>query len=200
MTCVSGLLKIGEAQSTLRNVGKRQRGSANFFYLILVALMMGGMFAGIMIAFAVFLALDFEKIHYGWDAGSVSMWVGWFGMFTGAVLYQRICKGLTVARFRKRLIQKGSPAELPLRMEIAPENLLYDVGDVKHMAKWSCVSEVFPSHGYWIFLAQASPFFAPKRFFADPDAERAFLKEALAHMSEAARGRSKEAVAFAEVN
>ena len=199
MTCVSGLLKIGEAQSTLRNIGKRQRGSAYVFYLILVALMIGGMVAGVTITFAVFLVLDFAKIHHDWDVGSVSMWVGWFGMFVGVILYQRICKRLTVARFRNRLIQKGTTPELPLGMEIAPEDLLYDVGDVKHVAKWSCVSEVFPSHGYWIFL-ESSPYFAPKRFFANVDGERAFLKDALAHMSEAARGRSKEAVAFAGAN
>lgn len=198
MASVSGLLKIGEAQATIQTIAKRQRGSAYVFYLVLFALMIGGMFAGIAVTFAAFFVLDLAKIYYDWNVGLVSVVVGWVGLILGLILYQRICKRLTVARFRKRLIQKGTPPELPLRMEIAAEDLLYDVGDVKHIAKWSCVSEVFPNHGYWIFLAQSSPYFAPKRFFVDINAERAFVKDALSHMSEAARGRSKDAVAFAE--
>ena len=59
------------------------------------------------------------------------------------------------------------------------------------------VTEMFPSRGYWVLMAQASPLFAPKRLFASADDERRFVAEALSRMSEASRARSKEAVAFA---
>jgi hypothetical protein len=59
------------------------------------------------------------------------------------------------------------------------------------------VSELYRAKGYWIFLVQSEPWFAPDRFFVSDDEKRAFIAEALSHMSEAARARSQEAVKFA---
>lgn len=197
MTSVSGLLKIGEAQATLQSIGRRQRGSQFIFVLVLLALMVAGIFLGTVIAPIIDRFLGGAKTPDDWWSGAVRG--GAFGMAGAALVYRFVVgKRMLLGRFRKLLIEKGSPPELSLCMETTTEALHYDVGELKHIAKWSCVSEVFSNHGYWIFLAQSSPFFAPKRFFADTDAERAFIKDALAHMSEAARARSKDAVAFAE--
>ncbi len=180
MTSVSGLLKIGEANAACRDIGARQRGTAITYYVALVALGLGGAAIG----------------YFAWAPDrNLGAAVGWV---CGAILYALTARRFTMMLFRRRLVEKGSPLNLPLGMEIAPDTLRYDVGDVQHIAKWSCVSELFRSHGYWIFLVQASPWIAPKRFFADGDAERAFIKDALAHMNEAARARSRVAVAFAE--
>jgi hypothetical protein len=45
-------------------------------------------------------------------------------------------------------------------------------------------------------MVQSDPWFAPDRFFASDAEARAFLREALSHMSEEARGRSSDAVKF----
>jgi len=44
-----------------------------------------------------------------------------------------------------------------------------------------------------VFLVQSSAMVLPRRFFASPEAERAFIAEALSHMTEAARARSPDA-------
>jgi hypothetical protein len=95
------------------------------------------------------------------------------------------------------MVQKGHPPNLQLRVEITPEALLYSVGGIRQIADWSAVSELFENRGYWIFLVQSSPYFAPKRFFENVSAEKTFVASALAHMSDDARARSKTAVAFA---
>jgi len=180
MSSVSGLLKIGEASPTVQTILTRTRG-ARYTYLLIAFVMM-----------AVGAAIG----YFGWQRDPVlGLLVGYV---CGAAVYLLLARRLTVARFRKRLTAKGSPLNLSLRMEITQDALVYEVGDILKAAKWPCVSELFDNHGYWIFLAQSSPYFAPKRFFADREAERAFIKEALAHMNEAARSRSRDAVAFAE--
>jgi len=119
------------------------------------------------------------------------------GALVGLFGYAYVCRRFTVWRFRTKLQDKGTPLHMNLRMELTPEALVYEVQDIYHRAKWSGVSELFPNRGYWIFIAQSSPFFAPKRFFASEAEERAFVREALGHMSERARARSEAAVKFA---
>ena len=70
-------------------------------------------------------------------------------------------------------------------------------GAVHAIAPWAAVTEIFKAKGYWIFMVGMNAWVAPKRFFADEAAEMAFIRAALAHLSEAARNRSKDAVLFA---
>jgi len=197
MSSVSGLLKIGEAQATMWSIGKRQRGSVFGFYALLLALMVGGLIAGFVVTFLIDIGLDAAKVPHNWTE-DVPVDGGWIGLASGFVAYYFLSKRLLVVRFRRRLVEKGSQPELPLQLVIRPDVLFYEVGDLQKIAKWSGVSEVFRSHAYWIFLALSDPIFAPMRFFTSVDAERAFIKDALSHMNEAARARSPDAVAFAE--
>jgi MFS family permease len=194
MTSVSGLLKIGEAQATMRDIGKRTRGSAYIYTFLLLAMVIGGMIAGAVVAQLIFLAFDAEKVPY--DSVVWSIILVWLGVAAGFTAYCKFAMRLLVRRHKKRLIEKGMSPECPLSLEIAPDALLYEVGDEKRIAKWSSVSELFMSHHYWIFLVQSAPYFLPTRFFANHNTEAAFIAEALAHMNEAARARSRDAVAF----
>jgi hypothetical protein len=180
-TSVTGMLKVGEASATMQDVGTRQRGPRYTYYLLMFGLMLGGAVIG--------------GVIYQPNAGAGSM----IGMGVGLFVYAAFARRWTVARFRKRMIEKGFAVELPLSLKIAPDTLEYQVGEVRHIAPWDAVSELFSSRGYSIFLVQSSPFFAPKRFFVDQNAEREFIATALAHMSVAARGRSPRAVEFAKV-
>jgi hypothetical protein len=80
---------------------------------------------------------------------------------------------------------------------VTPEALVYDLGDIHQTAKWKAVTEVFRIRDYWIVIAQATPFFAPRRFFASEAAERGFIAQVLAHMTPEARDRSAGAADFA---
>ena len=183
MASISGTLKVGEANATAGALMRRQRGSSLLFYAILIALLVVGAIAGMFLA----RALD----------GSPSTG-GVLGLAAGWVAYAFICKPLVLARFRGAFQARQKTLDLPLRMEIAVDYLHYAVGGVTQLAQWSAVDELFRSHDYWIFQAQAHFMFAPKRFFASVDEEKRFLKEALALMSPEARARSAEAVQFAD--
>jgi len=183
MAAVSGLLRIGEATSTLRSIGARQRGSSFFYSAIVFGMIIAGGICGNLLALYV--------VHSDAEFGTI------IGVVAGSAGYLLIARPLTIARFRSRMVEKGHPPLLPLEVETTPEALLYRIGDIRQTAPWSAVSELFESRGYWIFLVQSSPFFAPKRFFENPAAEKAFLRAALERMSEDARGRSQQAVAFA---
>lgn len=183
MATVSGLLRIGEATSTLRAIGARQRGSAFFYYAVLFGTILGGGICGNLLAQYV--------------AHSDTEFAAIMGVAAGTAVYMLIARPLTTARFRSRMVEKGHPPLLHLEVEIALDALLYRVGDIRQTAPWSAVSELFENRGFWIFLVQSSPFFAPKRFFENHAAEKAFLRAALERMSEDARERSRQAVAFA---
>lgn len=172
------MLRVGEASGTMMAIAQRQRGRPWIHYALVAVLAGAGSFAG--------ANLWPSDAQLGTIVGGLA----------GVLVYYALSRRMTQARFRARMVEKGFAPELPLSMEIAPDALHYRIGDVRQTASWSAVSELFHNRQYWIFLVQSSPWFAPQRFFADTDAERAFIAEALSRMSEAARSRSAEAVAF----
>jgi hypothetical protein len=184
MATVSGLLRVGEATATVRTIGARQRGSMLWYYAMIFATFGGGALGGNLIAR--YVTHSDPEIGAGW------------GFVAGVILYALTARRLSLALFRSRMERKGHPPLFQLEMDVTPEALLYRLGDVRQTAPWSAVSELFESRGYWIFLVQSSPFFAPKRFFENRAAEKAFLRAALECMSEDARSRSQQAVAFAK--
>jgi len=181
MTSISGTIRIGEAQATYAATAKRQRGATWPFWVLMLAMVVSfGLVGG-------FLAWTRSADpSFGWIIGAVC----------GGVAYLRLCRVFTVSRFRKTLTGMGVALDLPTRFEITPDAFVHAIGDVITHAKWSAVTEVFHNKGWWIFMVQSDPWFAPDRFFASDAEARAFLREALSHMSEEARGRSSDAVKF----
>lgn len=180
MSSISGQLRIGEATNAIRAIRRRQIGSRFLSYIILAVLLSGGWSLGTFVSRP--------------DSTPVRL----LGITAALLIYIAIQKRLILASFRKRMVDRGFPPELRVHMEITPSFLIYEIGDVRHTANWSAVTELFISRKYWVFLVQSSPWFAPQRFFTNEDAERAFVAEALAQMSDAARLRSAGAVAFAK--
>ena len=174
------MLKVGEASATGRAVLRRVRGS-QLIFLIYALVLIGGCTAA------------------GWFAWRLVPWIGGAaGYFVGVVAYVLSCRHVAVARYRRRFASRGMPLELRLRLEVTPEALVYEIGAIRNIVGWSAVTELFAKKNYWIFIAQGSALFAPKRFFASSEAEKAFLAAALARMNEAARVRSPDAVKFIE--
>lgn len=183
MTSITGTIRIGEAQATVNATARRLRGGLWWYWVLMLVLGVGMGLLGLWLS----------------SLAKLNLLIGWLaGAFVGGLAYQRLSKALTVWRCRQTLTGKGVPLDLPVRLEISPDTFTYAVGDVVSTAKWAAVTEVFYDKGWWIFLVQANPWFAAERFFANDDDRRAFLAEALAHMSDDARARSPAAVRIAE--
>jgi hypothetical protein len=176
VTSISGIMKLGEADATRRDIARRFQMSGQAGYFLLIGLVMAGGVAGAVI----------------WRGPGMAI-----GVACAFLGYWALASRFALKRFRRQLVARGLPAEIPVSMTVAPDALIYDVADVRHIAKWNAVTEIFPSRGYWLFMVNSAVWTLPRRLFADHPAERAFIASALEHMSEDARNRSGAARSFA---
>jgi hypothetical protein len=179
---VQGSIRIGEATPTLSATSRRLRGGAWRIWLTALAMWLAGAAIGCSIGVVV-----------GYDP----VLCGCGGALVGVFLCPRVFRGLVVRLQQKSLMSRGTPLDLPVRFEVTPEAFVYEIADVRMIAKWCAVTDVFHAKGWWIFLVQSDAWFAADRFFAGDEECRAFLRAVLCHMSDAARARSGEAVRFA---
>lgn len=124
-----------------------------------------------------------------WRAAAYSVEFAMVGLVVGALIAQALIGPLT----RKALALRGQAFEQPLVFRLTPEALVYDLADVTMTARWSCVTDLYRTRKYWVFLVQSSAMVLPRRFFATPEAERDFIAEAMSRMTGAARARSPDA-------
>jgi hypothetical protein len=118
---------------------------------------------------------------------SVEFAVGGFGL--GLLIIHAISGALT----RKALAKRGQAYEQLLTFRLTPEMLVYDLADITVTARWNCVTDLYSTRKYWVFLAQTTAMVLPRRFFATLDDERNFIAEAMSKMTDAARARSPDA-------
>lgn len=183
MNIIQGTIRLGEATPTAKSTAKHQRGGMWVFWVLITVLVLGFGLGGIWLA---------------WWA-KVDGMLGWLGgALAGLVAYQRLSPWLSVVRFRQTLTGKGVPLDIASRFEITDAAFVHEIGGVRSIAQWTAVNEIFYEKGWWVFMVQANPWYAPDRFFADAQAARAFLGAVLAHMTDEARGRSSDAVKFVQ--
>ena len=183
MSEVSGILQAGEASGTARALAARQRGSAWNYWAALVGIAVVCGILGVVIA---------PRL------GVVDPLDGFApGVAIGALVYLLVARRLAVFGMRRTLASRGIATAFPLRLQVTDEALVYELGDVRQIAQWRSVTEVARIKDYWVVIAQATPFFAPRRFFASEQAERTFIAGLLAHMTPDARERSAGAADFA---
>lgn len=187
MKTINGELEAGEAQKAVAAIGKRQRGSAVGYQIVLFGLIFAGMAAGYGLG---------TIANRRFDLTLDPIFPGLIGIWAGAIVYLFICRPLLVRRFRSRMADRGLDLRFSQALTISDDGLKMESGPVCRIAQWSAVTEVFQFGAYWIFLVQMEPWFAPKRFFANQSEERAFIGAALSRMSEDARTRSKDARAL----
>jgi hypothetical protein len=183
MSEVSGILQAGEASSTARALVARQRGPAWQYSTALAVLALIGGAVGVTIAPRLGVVDPID----GFAPGVV----------VGALVYLLLARRLATFGLRRTLASRGIATAFPLRLEVTDEALVYELGDVRQIAQWRSITEVVRVKEYWIVIAQATPFFAPRRFFANEQAERRFVADVLAHMPPEARERSTGAADFA---
>jgi hypothetical protein len=95
---------------------------------------------------------------------------------------------------RRALAERGQSYEQALVLRLTPEALVYDLADLTMTANWRCVTDLYRTRKYWVFLVQSSAMVLPRRFFTTAEAEREFIVEAVSRMPAEARARSPDAV------
>lgn len=111
------------------------------------------------------------------------------GLGVGVLIIQK----LATPAMRRALAERGQAYEQALSSRLTPEALVYDLADLMTTARWPCVTDLYRTRKYWVFLVQSSAMVLPRRFFANPEAEQDFIVEAMSWMTDAARARSRDA-------
>jgi len=188
MAEVSGVLRVGEASPVAGAVQARAGAIPVWGWSLIYV----GCFSA---AFALCWALTHAfNLPHGKPDDTFALGCA---LALGGLVYFLGARRLRVWHNRRKLAQRGVAMDLPMRIEVTREHLVYELGGVTVFSKWAAVAELFEVHGYWVALVQGSAQFIPRRFFADPDAERRFISELIGQMPEVARGRSTAARKFA---
>ena len=190
MQSVTGEIEAGEAQGARGAVGARKRGSIAIFYVVQLAISAGFGAVGLGLGWAINHLVTHEQTVDPVLTMLVGLWLGILG-------YLLLARRLVIRWFHQRMAARGLDVRYVQTLTVQDEGLLLNSGMVRALAPWPAVTEVFRFKAYWIFLVQMTPWFVPRRFFANEAEERAFLRAALAHLSEEALARSKDAVDFA---
>lgn len=161
---------------------KGRRGiSPRQIYTVLLIVMLGtGISAGVWVSGS-------------WIAAIVTAEFTFVGLVIGGLIIRR----LIASSLRRALVQRGIAVEQQVTFRITADTLVYEQKDFMTTANWSCVTDMYRTRKYWVFLVQSSAFVLPRRFFATSEAERDFIAKAIAHMTDAARARSPDAAKIA---
>ena len=130
----------------------------------------------------------------GWLYLPLVVAIGWPVLF----VFAKWNRTWQVGRFKRALVQRGVSNPLPVTFEIQNDALVLHQGMVEWRAPWAAITEIHPVGPYWVFLAQGTPLYLPKRYFGDQSSELTFLAECLSRMSPAAVGRSRKANALSD--
>jgi len=95
--------------------------------------------------------------------------------------------------FARELMGRGAAGLAQPVLISIDDRLHIESAHVRSDVDWALVLELFPSADSWVLLVGPRPYPVPKRFFADEQAELAFVRAVLAHLTDAARERSSEA-------
>jgi hypothetical protein len=176
----TGLLSAGESTTAMAYIKARRGISPRQMKAILLVCMLA---IGIPIG---------AWVSGSWLDALVSVEFAFIGLGLGLLIIQR----LAGTSLRKALAERGQAYEQVLTFRLTPETLIYDLGDLTMAARWPCVTDLYQTRKYWVFLVQSSAMVLPRRFFATPEAERDFIVAAMSRMTNAALARSPDAARF----
>lgn len=170
---------IGPAAEAHARIYRGGIGSALIFALAFGFGITAGTFAGVALGVWKPELADWATTVLGL-AGAV------LGFMLGLRLYSRRHLGGFLAGLRKM----GSPELFPTRFRFDDEAIHIDSERLSHRVAWSAVLFVVPSREHWLVQVDTMTLAVPRRAFADPAAEQAFLDLAETRISEAARSGS----------
>jgi hypothetical protein len=178
---VAGVIQPGESAVALASIQARRGLSPRWARVILLLPVM-----------AVAIPIN------AWITGSLSKGAGVvecviISAFAGGL----VVRGLSTPMMRKALAQRGQAFDQALTVRLTPTVLVYDLDHLVMTADWACVTDLYRTKRYWVFLVQSSAMVLPRRLFATAEDEGRFIAQAVSLMTPAARGRSPEAVSVA---
>ena len=174
----TGVLAAGESTSAMAYIKTRRGVSPSQMKAILAACML-------------IVGIPLGAWSSGsWLAATMSVEFAIIGLAVGVLIIQR----LAGPSLRKVLAERGQAYEQTLTLRLTSEAVVYELADLTMTAKWPCVTDLYQTRKYWVFLVQSSAMVIPRRFFATPEAERDFIFEATSRITDAARARSPDAV------
>ncbi len=132
-----------------------------------------------------FLAVPLERTFGQWS-GIFSI----LGFILGAVLAISFYNRVQLGGFLKGLRRLGSPDFLSTRFRFDETGLEIDTDRVSYRLPWTAVQLFLPSSKHWLLQADTTTFAIPRRAFARPEDEQAFVELAKNCLTEAARNRS----------
>ena len=141
-------------------------------------------FAAVSIA-GTFLAVPLER-NFGEWSGIFSI----LGFILGAVLAISFYNRVQLGGFLKGLRRLGSPDFLPTRFRFDETGLEIDTDRVSYRLPWTAVLLFLPAPKHWLLQADTTTFAIPRRAFARPEDEQAFVELPKNAVSEPARQRS----------
>jgi hypothetical protein len=110
-----------------------------------------------------------------------------------ASVQDRVMRRAYLANFARL----GIPQEIEARFEVLPEGLRLSTERITIFPRWAAVDTVERGTDGWVLSADHLTFLVPHDSFPDEAAARAFVAAIVEHLTEAARERSRDAVAFA---
>ncbi len=169
-----GILAAGESSAAMAYIKARRGVSPRQTKLILLICMLA---VGVPVG--------------AWASGSwldalLSVEFAMIGLIVGTLVVQRVAAPL----MRRALTERGQAYEQQLTVRLTPEAVVYDLVDLTVTARWSCVTDLYKTRKYWVFLVQSSAIVLPRRFFATREDEQSFIAQAMSRMPAAAQERS----------
>ncbi len=122
--------------------------------------------------------------------GQWSVVVSILGFVIGAVVAMGFYSRVNVAGFLKGLRKLGSPDSIATRFQFDEAGIIIDTDRVSHRVPWTAVQLFLPSPEHWLLQADLTTLAIPRRLFATPEAEQAFVDLAKSRLSEDTRKRS----------
>lgn len=182
-------MRLGETVSLAGYVRRKTGGASDssrafvFWMLLAIAAVLGA------------IMQHLGSRYMGWPSGN-NLPGFLFGAAVGVFAITPLQRRWDLGRFRREFRARGHDPDLTISTSLGPDRLSHSVGGIEHLVQWPVVTELFRIRGYWVFVAQGTSVWMPRRFFPDAAAERAFIAGALSYMSDAARRRSGRAEAF----
>lgn len=177
---IEGEIYIGEASPW---AGRAMRPFTGGYGLQFAA--MGIILAGVLIGVVLFAVIKAGLSMPGWSWAPFALLL-FVAVNIAAV---RVCRTLTVRRFKDALAERGTPNPLPHALEIDAAGVRVISGETEMKTSWSALSEARRIGPYWVLIAQAMPYYVPVRMLPD---EGEFLKALSQYMTTQALARSDE--------
>jgi hypothetical protein len=177
---VAGEMPTAETWKANRFIGRRVFG-AKARWLVFAYGLVGGA-----------LALAISETDWAYEHPTLSSFLVLLLFVTSAILGVVHCRRIV----KTAPIKRGGLATLTIAFAIEDAGLrmINSLGEA--LTYWSSFDEIAGNETYWVFIVDRSAYVLPRRFFANPNAERQFIAAALSRLRDDAKARSGQAATF----